>query len=380
MTLTEKAAEYAKNIHSETIQIIRDLCALPAPSHHEELRAEYCKNWFLKNGFTDVTVDEALNVIVPVNVKAGEPLTVVMAHTDTVFPDMEPMPLEEKDGFMYSPGVTDDTANLSVLMVCARFFKDNLTEESGSYLFVANSCEEGLGNLKGCRKVMETYGDRVKEFISLDSARMNRIVTKAVGSHRYKVTVRTEGGHSFGNFGNRNAIHVLAGMINLLYSVKVPVEGDSKTTYNVGLISGGTSVNTIAQNAEMMYEYRSDNKTCLAKMEHFFLQTIETFRASGVDVTVERVGDRPCSSEIDPEKYRSLIKRASDSMKETLGLEPFEGSSSTDCNIPLSMGIPAICFGVCCGGKCHTREEFLETASLIDGCRLLLDFLYRKNT
>ena len=90
MTLTEKAAEYAKNIHSETIQIIRDLCALPAPSHHEELRAEYCKNWFLKNGFTDVTVDEALNVIVPVNVKAGEPLTVVMAHTDTVFPDTEP--------------------------------------------------------------------------------------------------------------------------------------------------------------------------------------------------------------------------------------------------------------------------------------------------
>ena len=378
MTLTEKAAEYAKNIHSETIQIIRDLCALPAPSHHEELRAEYCKNWFLKNGFTDVTVDEALNVIVPVNVKAGEPLTVVMAHTDTVFPDMEPMPLEEKDGFMYSPGVTDDTANLSVLMVCARFFKDNLTEESGSYLFVANSCEEGLGNLKGCRKVMETYGDRVKEFISLDSARMNRIVTKAVGSHRYKVTVRTEGGHSFGNFGNRNAIHILASMIDLLYTVKVPKEGDSTTTYNVGLISGGTSVNTIAQNAEMMYEYRSDNKECLAKMQNYFEHVIETFRASGVKVEVEKVGDRPCADKIADEDFDPLKNRYFASIKETLNMEGEERSGSTDCNIPLSMGIPAICFGVCRGAGAHTREEKLETASLLDGTKLFLDFLYRR--
>ena len=156
------------------------------------------------------------------------------------------------------------------------------------------------------------------------------------------------------------------------------MEGNSKTTYNVGLISGGTSVNTIAQEAEMMYEYRSDNRICLAKMEHFFNQVIETFRASGIEVIVEKIGDRPCSGEIDEEKYARLKKRISDSMKETLGLESFEASSSTDCNIPLSMGIPAICFGVCRGGKAHTREEFLETASISDGCRLLLDFLYRK--
>ena len=378
MDQKEKLAAYAKEVQAETEQIIRDLCQIPAPSHHEEQRAEYCKNWFMKNGFPEVFTDEALNVIVPVNVKDNQPLTVMMAHTDTVFPDTKPMPFREENGFMYAPGITDDTANLAVLMVCARFFKENPPEQSGSWLFVANSCEEGLGNLKGCRKIMEKYGHLVTEFISLDSSCMHRVVTRAVGSHRYKITVKTEGGHSYSNFGNRNAIHVLASMIDLLYTVKVPVEGNSKTTYNVGVISGGTSVNTIAQDAEMMYEYRSDNKNCLTKMENFFFQTIETFRASGVEVLVEKLGDRPCSSEIDPDRFGALQERIRESVKEVLGLEIFEGSSSTDCNIPLSMGIPAICFGVCRGKGAHTREEFLETASLSDGCRLLLDFLYRK--
>jgi metal-dependent amidase/aminoacylase/carboxypeptidase family protein len=105
------------------------------------------------------------------------------------------------------------------------------------------------------------------------------------------VTVKTEGGHSFGNFGNRNAIHILSTMITSLYSVKVPQEENSKTTYNVGIISGGTSVNTIAQEAQMMYEYRSDNKNCLAKMQNMFEKTIEAFRAMGVEVEVEKIGE-----------------------------------------------------------------------------------------
>ncbi|MBQ7401806.1 MAG: M20/M25/M40 family metallo-hydrolase [Lentisphaeria bacterium] len=369
--------DYARMVQSETEQIIRDLCALPAPSHHEELRAEYCKNWFLKNGFEQVEVDEALNVIVPVNWKESEPVTIMMAHTDTVFPDTKPLPFYETEDIIYSPGVTDDTANLAVMMVCARFFKENLPIHAGSYLFVANSCEEGLGNLKGCRKIMERYGANIKEFISLDSSRMNRIVTDAVGSHRYKVSVKTEGGHSFGNFGNRNAIHVLSSMIQLLYTVKVPVEGNSKTTYNVGLISGGTSVNAIAQHAEMMYEYRSDNRKCLAEMEKLFKQVIKTFKLIGVDITVKKVGDRPCSGTIDPERFSALREKIQMSVRDVLGMESYEASSSTDCNIPLSLGIPAICFGVCRGAGAHTREEYLEKASLSDGCRLLLDFLYR---
>ena len=372
--------EYAKNVQSELLQLIRDLCAIPAPSNHEEKRAEFCRDWFIRNGFSGVRVDEALNVLAPVGVDldGADEMNVMMAHTDTVFPDTDPLPFREEGGFMYCPGVGDDTANLAVLMVCARYCREHPAAGGRGILFVANSGEEGLGNLKGSRKIMETFGGRVREFVSLDAARMNRLVTRAVGSHRYRVTVRTEGGHSFANFGNRNAIHSLAAMISLLYSVKVPEEDGSKTTYNVGLISGGTSVNTIAQSAEMMYEYRSDNRNCLDKMEKLFQSVIGTFRNTGVEVEVEKVGDRPCGGEVDEKRLGALRERYRASVRETVGLEPFDGASSTDCNIPLSLGVPAICFGVCRSKGAHTREESLDTTSLTDGCRLLLDFLYRR--
>ena len=372
--------EYAKNVQDELLQLVRDMCAIPAPSHHEEKRAEFCKEWFIRNGFTNVRIDEALNVLAPVGVDLDgtDELDVMMAHTDTVFPDTEPMPFREEAGFMYCPGVTDDTANLAVLMVCARYYREHRPAGRRGILFVANSCEEGLGNLKGSRRIMDDFAGRVRDFVTLDSSCMNRMVARAVGSHRYKVTVRTEGGHSYGSFGNRNAIHSLAAMISLLYTVKVPVDGDSKTTYNVGLISGGTSVNTIAQNAEMLYEYRSNSRVCLAKMEELFKRVIETFKATGVEVEVEKVGDRPCMGEVDAERLEALRDRYRASVHDVLGLEVIEGSSSTDCNIPLSRGVPAICFGVLRGRGAHTREERLEAASLHDGCRLLLDFLFRK--
>ncbi len=379
MMLTADMAKYAADVQEEVKQLIRDLCAIPAPSHHEEKRAEFCKNWFENNGFTGVTIDEALNVIAPVNVTADNALTVVMAHTDTVFPDTEPMPFSEDGEFMYSPGVGDDTANLAVLMVCARYYKDHLPSDAPGILFIANSCEEGLGNLKGSRRIVADYGKRISDFVSLDGACLNRVVTRAVGSHRYKVTVRTEGGHSFGKFGNRNAIHVLSSMITSLYAVKVPQNGsDSITTYNVGHISGGTSVNTIAQDAEMMYEYRSNDRECLEKMKNMFEKVIEFYRATGVEVEVELLGDRPCGGDVDPVRLEALRNRFRASVKDLFDMETINGSSSTDCNIPLSMGIPAICFGVCKSFGCHTREEKVEIASLELGCKLLLDFLYRK--
>ncbi len=375
MALDQKMENYALSVQEEIKQIIRDMCAIPAPSHHEEKRAEFCKKWFEDNGFENVSIDAALNVLAPVNVTSDNKITIYMAHTDTVFPELTPLPFSEDEEFMYSPGVTDDTANLAVLMVCARYFKDNFKGGKDGVLFVANSCEEGLGNLKGSRQIMTDFASRTKEFITIDGTSLDRIVTCAVGSHRYKVSVRTEGGHSYGNFGNRNAIAALSSMISLLYSVKVPVEGNSKTTYNVGTISGGTSVNTIAQDACMMYEYRSDNKNCLAKMQKMFEQTIETFRSMGINVDVEKVGDRPCSGTIDETAFSSLKNRISLAIKDTLGLDSREASSSTDANMPLSLGIPAVCISGCRGVGCHTREEKLEKASLLPGCRLLLDII-----
>ncbi len=375
MHLTAEMEQYLLECQEELKTLIRDLCAIPAPSHQEEKRAAFCKQWLENNGAEGVYIDEAKNVVFPYHVADGEPVVVFMAHMDTVFPDLEPMPFREENNRFYCPGVCDDTAQLAILMICARYLiQRNLKTECG-ILFVANSCEEGLGNLKGCREIVKQYGDRMRELITIDGMELNAVVHHAVGSHRYRVTVRTEGGHSFGAFGNRNAIHYLSNMINTLYSVKVPEENGSRTTYNVGTISGGTSVNTIAQEAEMLYEYRSDNRNCLEKMRETFEQVIAAYRTMGIEVEVEMLGERPCGGELDPVRYEALLERASTSIRSIVGEEASFRSGSTDCNIPLSVGIPAVCISGCSGFGAHTREEYLELEHLLTGNRLVMDFL-----
>lgn len=360
---------------TELKALIKTLCAIPAPSHREERRADFCKQWLEQAGFQSVTIDDALNVLCPWNVKEDGKLLAVMAHTDTVFPDLEPMPFREENGRYYCPGVTDDTAHLAVLLLSARYVLHHKKPGETGILFVANSCEEGLGNLKGSRAVVAKYGSAMTGLVTLDHKGFASIVDQAVGSHRYRVTVKTEGGHSFGNFGNRNAIHCLSSMIDALYTVKVPEEPGSRTTYNVGEIRGGTSVNTIAQEAEMLYEYRSDSRICLAKMETMFRQVVEAYRCMGMDIQVERIGERPCSGAVDAAGQAALLQRVDRVFEKVVGKAPSRLSGSTDCNIPLSVGIPSVCFGSCCGGGVHTREEYLELDSLETGFRLALEFL-----
>lgn len=367
---------YINSIQAELVALIRDLCAIPAPSGKEERRAEFCRNWFVRNGFDQVKLDEALNVIVPVNIADDAPFTVVVAHTDTVFPDLEPMPIVETPGFIASPGVVDNTASLAVMMLCARYLRDNPPASRRGVLFVANSGEEGLGNLKGSRRIVRDYGKRIAEFVSLDAPSLDHVVSSAVGSHRYRIIARTAGGHSFSNFGNRNAIEVLANLIEKFYQQEVPQDSGTHTTYNVGVISGGTSVNTIAQYAEMLYEYRSDSRNALEIMRKSFESIIASAQSPDAEIKVEMIGERPCAGEVDNAKLSALQERVRDAIRR-LGLIPKNVASSTDCNIPLSEGIPAVCFGVCRGTGCHTREEKLELASLPLGCRLLLDFLNR---
>ena len=375
MVMTAEMKAYLASCQEELKQLIRDLCAIPAPSHHEEKRAAFCKAWFEANGGKGVYIDEALNVICPHHVTDDNRVVVFMAHTDTVFPDTEPMPFVETEETFQCPGVGDDTANLAAMMVCARYFLQNDIAPKTGILFVANSCEEGLGNLKGCRAIVANYGSRMDALVTFDGFRLDKITSKAVGSHRYRVNVKTEGGHSFGAFGNRNAIAVLASMIDTLYAVKVPQEGSSKTTYNVGLISGGTSVNTIAQEAEMLYEYRSDNRVCLGKMEDMFRKMVDAYRAMGVEIEVELVGDRPCAGNVDPAAQKALEAFSAESIRRITDMEPVYLSGSTDCNIPLSVGIPSVCLGLCVAEGAHTRTETLYLSSLPQGSELCMDFM-----
>ena len=150
-------------------QTLKELCLIPAPSHHEEKRAEYCKEWLIKNGATDVYIDDALNVIFPLNCENSNSITAFAAHTDTVFPDTSPMPYYEDEEKIYCPAVADDTASVVAVLMMAKFFIQEKIYPSNGILFVCNSCEEGLGNLKGARKLFEDYNCRIKEFITFDS-------------------------------------------------------------------------------------------------------------------------------------------------------------------------------------------------------------------
>lgn len=370
--LTPQALRYIEENQQPLIDLIAHLCTIPAPSNHEELRADFCKKWLEDAGAPEVLIDDALNVICPIGCDGDGPVSVFMAHTDTVFPDMEPFAARIENGKMHCPGVGDDTANLAALLLCVKYVLQNgLTPADGGVVFVANSGEEGLGNLKGSRAIMERYGRRVKQFISFDGSYPSAC-SRAVGSSRYRVEVLTEGGHSYGSFGNRNAIHLLAQMITDFYALKVPVDGDSKTTYNVGGIQGGTSVNTIAQQASMLFEYRSDSAVCLEKMEAFFQSVIAHYRTMGVTVNVELLGKRPGMGDIDPAAMGALQDRISAIMMEFCGKPATFGSGSTDANIPLSMGIPSVVFGAYHGHGAHTREEYIELDSLPTGFKIVM--------
>ena len=375
MLFTPEMQAYLASSQEELKQLIRDLCAIPAPSHHEEKRAAFCKNWFDSIGAKGVFIDEAHNVVCPHYVTDDGPVTVFMAHTDTVFPDLEPMPFVETEDTFQCPGVCDDTANLAVMMICAKYFIQNNIPGKTGIVFVANSCEEGLGNLKGCRAIVSRYGQRIQRLVSFDGYLLHMVAAHAVGSHRYRVTVKTRGGHSFTDFGNPNAIAVLSEMISRLYRIEVPTEGSSKTTYNVGSVSGGTSVNTICQEASMLYEYRSDSHICLQKMNQMFEQVMDDYRAMGVDLQVSMLGERPCAANVDADALAALKALAADSVLRITGREAKFVSASTDCNIPLSLGIASVCMGVCEGSGLHTRGEVLDLGSLPQGCALCMDFL-----
>lgn len=357
--------KYMDDHAAEAQQLLMDLAQIPAPSNHEERRAEFCLNWLRSRGAEGAYIDEALNVIYPIGDTGENDLMVFMAHSDVVFPDTAPLPLRVENGRICCPGVGDDTANAVALLTAAGYIAEHkLSPKNCGVLLVINSGEEGLGNLKGSRKILEDFGHRVKEFVTFDG-NANAVVTRAVGSRRYRVTVKTEGGHSYARFGAPNAIAQLSGLIARLYEVKVPDIG--RTTYNVGSISGGTSVNTIAQSAEMLFEFRSDEREGLAIMQAHFDAIVEEFRASGVQIQTEVVGDRPCGLEVD---NSGLARRAAEAVRAHYGFDPQFSCGSTDCNIPLSMGIPAICPGCVLGAGAHTREEYVEIDSLRPGLKV----------
>lgn len=353
----------------------KELCLIPAPSHFEDARAAYCKAWLEKAGAEGVYIDEAKNVVYPMNCEGSNRITVAGAHTDTVFPMETPLHWVEDGEYLRCPGVGDDTACLTVMLFVIKYLIEKKYCPKDGILFVCNSCEEGLGNLKGTRQIFKDYEGRILQHVAIDGE-LNEIFNRCVGSHRYEVTVKAEGGHSYSRFGNTNAIAEAARIISAIYELKVPEKEGTRTTYNVGTITGGTSVNTIAQTASFLCEYRSDDTDAMDVMKNAFEKIFsEAKKRRGVELEIKLVGERPCAKGVDEKKVEELTRLYSRIVEEVTGKAPQPESASTDSNIPLSLGIPSVCVGAMDSGGTHTTEEWLKKDSMPTGFLVVAKFI-----
>ena len=363
--------QFARAHHAEALELLRALAPIPAPSHHEERRAAFVRDWMHANGMREAYIDQATNVICPFADDGERDLVVFAAHMDVVFPDTDELPLHEEDGRLFAPGVGDDTANLVALLIAARQLARHpeLMPDDIGILVVANSCEEGLGNLKGTRQLFASYGNRIKRFYSFDLY-LPGIVDTAVGSHRWRITVNTQGGHSFKDFGRPNAIERLCALVQELYQLELPE--DVPTTLNVGTIEGGTTVNAIASRASCLFEYRSTSDKVLQDMRQRMEQAIDRYRNDDTRIELQEVGTRPASSTCPGDSLERMTQMSCDIMHRITGQEPEVHPSSTDANIPLSLGIPANTVGAVRGALLHTRDEWIEAASVEEGLAVVL--------
>lgn len=357
----------------EIIDKLVTLTEIPAPSHKEQKRAAWLRQYLEKLGYCPI-VDEADNVLIELAGKS-EDMYLFTAHTDTVFPDDSITVIKEGNCYR-APGIGDDTCSAALMLqVLEEWMRNGLPEFEHTMLIVFNSGEEGLGDLKGIRQIMKTYGHRVVQMISFDGYRC-RVMDRAVGSKRYLVNVSVEGGHSYRRFGRASAIAHAAHIISSIYEIDVMEnasenEAGTKTTYNVGTIEGGTSVNTIAQSCEFLAEVRSDCREGLERVNARLLALFEAERSDEVCVTWKLVGDRPSMGDVDMEKQQALSRCVCELMTELTGEMSTTESGSTDCNIPLSMGIPAVAFGAHIGGGAHTRDEWVDVSSLEMGFEIV---------
>jgi acetylornithine deacetylase/succinyl-diaminopimelate desuccinylase-like protein len=356
-----------------------EICEIEAPPFREDARAEWFLRKFAELGLARVHRDAVGNVIGLRPGASGEPIVVLSAHLDTIFPPGTDCRVRRQGARLYAPGISDDSAGLAALLAVARALDAGPVRTRGTILFLATVGEEGEGDLRGARHFFTAgeFAGRVASFISLDRPSVERVTNKALGSRRYRVVLTGPGGHSWGDFGIVNPIHALGQCIARLSAYPVPVE--PRTTFNVGKIEGGKSVNTISQEASMSVDLRSLSAAELDRLEAFFKRAVadavreenRLHASSGtrLDVRLEPLGDRPSGeTPADAPLVRTVLAASS-----ALRVETRFDCSSTDSNVPISLGVPAVTLG--CGGtsaNAHSLTEWYDPTGREAGLKRLV--------
>jgi tripeptide aminopeptidase len=375
----QKGLDFIKGDHENTVAEQKQICEIPSPPFKEQVRAADFQKRLAALGLKDVKMDNEGNVF-GLRPGAGKgPKLLVAAHLDTVFPAGTDVSVKEKDGKLYAPGISDDSRGLAALLAIVRAFNTTGIKTTGDIIFCGNVGEEGLGDLRGVKALFRDIKD-IDGFISIDGAGAEKITYLATGSHRYEITYKGPGGHSFAAFGRPSAIHTLGRAIAKIADLTTPKE--PKTTFTVGVVSGGTSVNSIAAEARMQVDMRSNKMKELLDLEAQFMDIVkkaadeETARWGGDKITVQikLVGDRPAG--VQPTD--SPMVQAAWFSTQAIGQKPkLDEPSSTDSNLPISLGIPAITVGG--GGKDdnnHAPSEWFDpTNAYLGPQRIFLTIL-----
>jgi tripeptide aminopeptidase len=373
-----RAYQFIDELQTELDDELVRICEIPAPPFKEEVRARFVSQRFREIGLSLVRSDEEGNVIAERPGLSPEPRIVISAHLDTVFPEQTDVRVRRVGARFHAPGISDNACGIASLLTLGRALAAGEIETEGPVYFVATVGEEGEGNLRGVRHLFSR--DEFKEvdaFVSLDGPGLERITHRALGSRRYRVTVGGPGGHSWGDFGIVNPVHALGRAIARFSSYPAPLA--PRTSYNVGVIEGGSSVNAIPASASMVVDMRSVSSDEIEKLEAHLRRVVEiavreenSQRAmSGTSLTCafEQAGDRPSGET----PINSTIMRAAIECTRALGIEPRLDCSSTDSNIPISLGIPAITLGVGgVSGNCHSLTEWYEPQGRELGLKRLL--------
>jgi tripeptide aminopeptidase len=346
-----------------TAELIR-ICEIPAPPFKEHERARYFAARFLELGLSDVHTDSEGNVIGFYRGETEQPLLVLSAHLDTVFPEGTDCRVRRVGSRLCAPGIADDCAGLTAIIALIQTLNAANLKLRGTIAFVGTVGEEGEGDLRGVRRLFTEgrVANRVSAFVSFDGPGVDFITHQALGSRRYRIRLEGPGGHSWGDFGVVNPVHGLGRVTAKLADYRAPVE--PRTTYNIGRIEGGESVNVIPQWAQMDVDLRSSSEEELSRVEEFLLAAVNhaaieenAFRAASgkkLKVEVQLIGNRPSG---ETPRHSELVRVAIETSR-ALGLQPILNRASTDSNIPISMGIPAITIGV--GGVSNDSHRLTE--------------------
>ena len=379
------AEQIIENDHDRIVQEMIALNEVPAPPFKEAARARAFAQMLQDSGMANVEIDPEGNVLALRKGAGSGPMIAVAAHLDTVFPEGTDVHVKRQGNRLSAPGIGDNTRSLAVLLGIIRALDSAMVQTAGDILFVGDVGEEGAGDLRGMRYLFQKgpYRDRIRMFVAIDGAGSGSdIVTGALGSSRYHVVFKGPGGHSYGSFGMVNPVYAMAKAIDRLSKIVVP--GNPRTTYNVGLVSGGTSVNSIPNEVWMDVDLRSESPQQLNKLSDEMMKQIKAAvdeenqsrktNQGRIEADVKVIGERPSGSMA---RDSEIVKLAVASANR-FGISPAFSVGSTDANLPISLGIPAITLdsgGT--GGRAHALDEWIdvEKNSSVKGIKLVMTTL-----